>query len=309
MLEGLTVVTAEEMARIEKRAIAKGSSEKEFMENAAKAVADVAEHYVEAHRLRKSATLLVGKGNNGGDALAVGRFLLRQGFSVSALHLYPLEQCSPLCRLQVDAFKKAGGAIKPVYKDENFTFDLGGLIIDGIVGTGFAGKAEGIMEIAITAANKSGEHILAIDIPSGLNGSTGEVGSVAIDADTTVYLGLPKIGFFIGSGWDHVGHLALGEYGLPTSFIDEAEGVAYLLNEENMPEILPPIKKTRHKYEAGYVVAVAGSREMPGAAILASYAALRSGAGIVRLFHAKGMPQDGAPPRSFNKTGQERKKL
>ena len=297
ILEGLKIVTAKEMARVEAMAVSEGASEMAFMENAAEGIAEEVQDFVERFALEKSATLLIGKGNNGGDAYAAGAFLLAEGFRVTALHCYALEHCSPLCKTMHDRFKAAGGAVSFVQQESDFVFDPDGVIVDGLVGTGFKGKAEDILELAIQCANRSGIPIIAVDIPSGVNGDAGEVGSVAIQATETVFLELPKIGFFLESGWDHVGELKLARFGLADKYIDDAKAIAMLFPAENAFSLLPPIQRSRHKYQAGYVLAVAGSEGMPGAAILAGYGALRSGAGIVRLFHPYGMEAElsGAP--------------
>jgi ADP-dependent NAD(P)H-hydrate dehydratase / NAD(P)H-hydrate epimerase len=296
-LEGLKIVTAHEMARIEGMAYAEGASEQTFMENAGEAVAEAAEDYIHRHHLLKTVTLLVGKGNNGGDAYAAGTRLLDRGFNVSALHIYALDKCGPLCKIMYEKFRSRGGSIHHVHEEQSFRFEPEGIILDGLVGTGFHGKAEDILALAIESANGSELPILAIDIPSGLNGNTGEVESVAIRATETIFLGLPKIGFFLKEGWDHVGTLKYASFGLHEKYIDQAKTIAYLFNEERAPYLLPPIQRTRHKYQAGFVLAIAGSPGMPGAALLASYAVLRAGAGIVRLFHPSGMEAElsGAP--------------
>lgn len=290
MLEGLKVVSAQEMAQIEAMAYAEGASEQTFMENAGAAIAEAAEDYVEQNDLPKIVTLLVGKGNNGGDAFAAGTKLLERGFKVNAYPIYPMETCGPLCKTMCERFRSRGGSVQQVLSTE-------GIILDGLVGTGFKGKAEGVLANAIENANRSGLPILAIDIPSGLNGTTGEVGTVAIKATETISLGLPKMGFFLREGWDHVGVLRHADFGLGEKYIASAKPMAYLLDEETLREQFPPIKRSRHKYQAGYVLAIAGSPGMPGAALLASYAVLRSGAGIVRLFHPSGMEEElsGAP--------------
>lgn len=290
ILEGQKVVTADEMARVEKLAYTQGHSDAQFMDNAAQAIGGIAETFIAKHGLDRQVSLLAGKGNNGGDAYTAGMRLLEKGFSVSAFPLYPLESCSPLCRERRQQFERAGGKIQAA---GTFPFGDKGIILDGVVGTGFQGKAEGILAAAITQANQSKLPILSIDIPSGVNGNTGEVGSVAIRARETICLGLPKLGFFIGNGWDYVGVLVQADFGLPTRFTDQAQAEAYLLNEQNL--FLPVVKRSRHKYEAGYVLGVAGSKAMAGAALLSCLAALRSGAGIVRLFHAPDMPHCYAP--------------
>ncbi|HEY5260267.1 MAG TPA: NAD(P)H-hydrate dehydratase, partial [Rhabdochlamydiaceae bacterium] len=138
--------------------------------------------------------------------------------------------------------------------------------------------------------NKSDLPILALDIPSGLNGTTGEVESVAIDAVGTIFLGLPKIGFFLEKGWDHVGDLAGVDFGLPEKFMEEVKEEALLLDPTSLH--LPPMNRSRYKYQAGYVLGIAGSPQMPGAAALAAAGVLRSGAGIVRLFSMPDTPTD-----------------
>ncbi|MGE5196721.1 MAG: NAD(P)H-hydrate epimerase, partial [Anaerolineae bacterium] len=110
-MEGEKVVSATEMARLEKLSYAKGSSDRAFMDNAGRSLADIVEEFVMQHHLVKSVALLAGKGNNGGDAFAAGRFLLEKKFVVVACHIFPIDTCSPLCREQYEAFQKAGGRV------------------------------------------------------------------------------------------------------------------------------------------------------------------------------------------------------
>lgn len=276
------VITAHEMTRIEQMAYANGASPGLFMENAGKSIAEVLSFL----NLADQVFLLVGKGNNGGDAYAAGCELLNSGFSVEAWHVYPLEECSALCQEQHDRFTEGGGI---VHYDE-VPFPEEGIILDGLVGTGFEGAAEGVLAQAISFANNAQLPIVAIDIPSGLNGTTGEVATVAIHALMTIYLGLPKLGFFIGSGWNHVGELVHADFGMDPEYLAAAHPVAHLLHDGNLE--LPTIRRSRHKYEAGYVLGVAGSPGMAGSASLSSLATLRAGAGIVRLFHPEGLEKE-----------------
>ena len=283
-MRGYPVVTAQEMARVEALAHSEGI----FMENAGLGIAQATENYILENQLEKRVSLLVGKGNNGGDAYVAGRKLLERGFVVVACHSFPVDGCSPLCQKQRGLFELAGGKVVQECQ-------LEGVILDGLVGTGFKGKAEGLLAKLIEQANGSKLPILAIDIPSGVNGNTGEVGSVAIQATQTLFLELPKIGFFVGSGWDHVGELVPVPFGLPREYRDQAEIVAHLIDEEVVSSLVPPLRRSRHKYEAGYVLAVAGSEGMMGAACLSSYAALRAGAGLVRLFYPHACQHVGGP--------------
>ncbi len=261
-MTGYKVITAEEMARLEKG----GDSEK-YMERAGLGVAQCVVQHIEAHGLPKKITLLVGKGNNGGDAYVAGLCLLEKGYEVIAYALY--DDVSPLNQKFREKFRKKQG---------QFGKTLEGLIIDGLLGTGFKGKLDAKMQALIEKANASHLPIIAIDIPSGLHGTTGEVNPIAIRAKETITLGFMKFGLFIREGWNHVGKVHLVDFGLPLDKIPEA--VAYIPKQLDLPEIV----RTRHKYDAGLVIGFAGSKKMPGAAKLAAYAALRAGAGMVRLF-------------------------
>lgn len=288
MIQGQKIVTSDEMQKIERLSIAAGSSAAAFMDKAAEGIAKAVIHFIETHHLPKRVLILAGKGNKAGDAFTTGALLLSHGYAVHALQIFPLKECSPLCRERHDRFTKVGGKVASFSKDLNTQGCS--LILDGLFGTGFKGKAEGPAAKIIEWSHETGLPILAIDIPSGLNGTTGEVGSVAIHATATIYLGLPKLGFFIEKGWDHIGELIGVDFGLPAKFIKQAQEKALLLDPSSLQ--LPPIRRSRHKYQAGYVLAIAGSPQMAGAAALATSGVLHSGAGIVRLFSMPKTPSD-----------------
>ncbi len=244
----MKVVTASEMARVEKLAYAAGSSEKAFMEEAGRQVALVA-----AGMGQRQILVVVGKGNNGGDGRVAARYLQGAGFEVSVV---PVEEMG--------------------------VFPREGLVIDAIFGTGFTGQLEGKILQVVQAMNASGLPILAIDVPSGLNATTGEVGSDAVRATKTVALGFPKTGFFLRRGPEFLGELEVKSFGLPQRFADEASG-EFTWIDDSIRTKMPKRSRVWHKYSRGYVVAFAGSPNMMGAAHLTTKAALRSGAGIVRL--------------------------
>lgn len=279
MIQGTKVVTCDEMRRLEKLCSAEGLSNEELMDNASEALCAVVLNWFQLSGAPKDVVLIVGKGNKGGDALSLGSLLLQEGFRVSAYLIYPVEELTPLCRARFDRFNEVGGALHPFRMEKEIETSL---IVDGIVGTGFHGTPDEVITHAITWTNSQNAPILAIDIPSGLDGTTGAVESVVIDATITCCLGLPKIGCFIGKGWDYVGALLTCDIGILPEILTHAKSTALLLKKD--PPHLPLIIRSRHKYEAGYVLAVSGSPEMPGAAALSTLAALRSGAGIVKLF-------------------------
>ncbi len=285
----MKVIKAQEMARIEKKAIEEGADAKAFMDMAGKGVAEAVLTYCKEQSLQKRVTIIGGKGNNAGDAYVAGMLLLKQGFKVSAFQIAPFNKCSSLCTLHGEQFIKDGGVVFFLKDANELVFPEEGIILDGLLGTGFSGEVKGIILDLIHQINAHSLPVLSIDIPSGLNGSTGEVVPLAIKAALTIYLGLPKTGFFINSGWNYVGKLHHVSFGLASQYIDRAKGDFFILTKAMMTSDLPPISNSRHKYESGYVVGLAGSKGMSGAAILSGSAALKTGAGIVRLLHPEGM--------------------
>lgn len=298
-LFGHKVVLSKEMSIIEKASFQNDlEKEEKFMLNAGAGIALAVEKYVAEQDLEKRCLLLVGKGNNGGDAFVCGAHLIKKGFLVDAIVSHPLSECSPLSQKMASSFMAQAKESEVIEKDagkvlsyeqikedpfHNIPLDKG-IIVDGLLGTGFKGELKEPLLSLIQAVNKLDLPVISIDIPSGVDGNTGQVITKAIEADLTVYLGLPKTGFFLSDGYQHVKHLAYVDFGLEKRYIDQAKEDFFLINEEKIKQTLPKISYDRHKYEAGYVLAVAGSSGMRGAACLSSLSALRTGCGMVRLF-------------------------
>ncbi len=156
------IVTASEMARIEELSFRENLSAELFMQKAGEEIARHLLRYIEESQVSRDVVLLVGKGNNGGDAYTAGISLLQAGVNVSALHLFPLEECSSLCQSQCSVFQAAAGKVDFLYRNEELTLKGHGIILDGLLGTGFHGKVEGLLLRVITEANRSGLPIIAM---------------------------------------------------------------------------------------------------------------------------------------------------
>jgi ADP-dependent NAD(P)H-hydrate dehydratase / NAD(P)H-hydrate epimerase len=284
----MKIVTPQQMSNLESLAYKEGCSESDFMEEAGSGVALFVQDYVERYNLDRLVILLCGKGNNAGDAYVAGLYLLHLEYEVFAIQPTPIEECSPLCRQSYERFMSEGGRSLSSLNN----LPPSAIFIDGFFGTGFRGSISEPYASLIQQVNASHLPVISVDIPSGLNGETGEVTGPAIVATETTFLSLPKSGFFLNEGWNHVGKLRYVDFGLPKKYIESANTDLQMLTHEMMKPLLPPIKRSRHKYEAGYVVALAGSKAMPGAAMLSATAALRGGAGIVRLFYPEEMHGD-----------------
>lgn len=268
----LKVVTREEARRVERFALERGTSEEGLMEEAGQQVAEVA---LQVHR-GETFTLLIGKGNKGGDAYRAGIALLEAKRRVVALRLTSAEAASPLQQKFRRLFLERGGEELPP------NAPLQGCLIDGLLGTGMQGEISAPFQELMGRANRSRLPLLAIDLPSGIDPNSGQNLGSALVATATVALAFPKLGCFLRDGWNHTGQLFVRSIGLPEEAIAEAHGSALLLDPKSLS--LPPLVRNRHKYQAGYLLGWGGSKVYAGAAKLASLAALRSGAGLVRLF-------------------------
>ncbi|SCA63508.1 Bifunctional NAD(P)H-hydrate repair enzyme Nnr [Chlamydiales bacterium SCGC AG-110-M15] len=285
----MKVISAKEMALIEAEAFKEGASDEKFMDNAGAGIAEIISKDIEENHYDRHITLLCGKGNNGGDAYVAGKILMDRGYHVEALRLAALATSSPLCKKNHDIFVNGGGRVTVIENEGDLPIPRSGVFIDGIFGTGFRGEIYGTYASTIAMANKTRLPIYSIDIPSGVNGSTGKVSDITIKAKHTIFLGLPKTGMFLNNAWAYVGKLHGVDFGLDHKYVDSTNADFILINKNSALKLLPEINRTRHKYEAGYVVGLAGSPGMPGAALLSSLATLRSGAGIMRLIHPDGM--------------------
>lgn len=285
----MKVVPPHKMNYLEMEAFRDGASKTDFMEEAGSGVALVVHDFVERYGIARNIAILCGKGNNAGDAYVAAIHLLHLEYTIHVYQIHPLSDCSELTQKNASRFMSESGLVHEITDVEEINFPDEGLILDGMFGTGFTGEVDEPYLSIIQGANDSGLMIISIDIPSGLNGETGVASPTAIHATETAYLGLPKSGFFLHQGWDYVGTLRYVDFGLPQEYIEEIDADLILLTPELLIPFLPRIKRTRHKYEAGLTVGLAGSPGMPGAALLASLAALRGGSGIVKLLHPQSM--------------------
>ncbi|MDF2550000.1 MAG: YjeF family protein [Chlamydiales bacterium] len=283
------VIFPKEMGQLER---ASGISEEELMERAGRGIADEARALLLGSAAPWKVLLLVGKGHNGADALVAGRCLLQQGIPVLAWPLCSKEECRPLTALNWQRFVEAGGALIDAPPPCQAPLEIG-LILDGLLGTGFRGALSPAYVHAIEWANASSIDVFSIDIPSGVNGSDGSAPS-AVYAKKTLAMGLPKIGCFIKEGWKYSGELKVVPLGIDLS---SASGPFRLLEEGEARSSLPKIERLRHKHSIGPLAILAGSPHMEGAAKLASLAAYRAGAGLVRRLLAQSLPRpmDGMP--------------
>jgi NAD(P)H-hydrate epimerase len=233
-------------------------------------------------------TLIVcGAGNNGGDGLAAARQLHLAGQPVACIvAATSVEALSPDAALNFRAAQKAGVNLR-VGTVPDYLWDEAELVVDCLLGTGAKGEMRGrIADWAalINAAAGRGVPVLAVDVPSGVDATSGALAMGAVAADLTITFHAAKSGLVCPPGSEAAGEVLIWDIGIPMSF--EPEPDAWVVTTEDVN--VPGRRVDDHKYRAGYVAILAGSRAYPGAAWLAAEGAQRSGAGYVRLLASAG---------------------
>ncbi|MEV4786467.1 NAD(P)H-hydrate dehydratase [Streptomyces tuirus] len=217
--------------------------------------------------------LLVGSGDNGGDALYAGARLARRGAGVTAVLLAPERTHAA----GLAALRRAGGRVAGAGDGEALV-EGADLVVDGIVGIGGKGGLRPDAVPLAAAAGRSRGAVVAVDLPSGVDADTGEVHGHAVRADLTVTFGTHKPGLLIDPAREYAGSVRLVDIGLELPVEPELEA----LQHEDVARLLPVPGAESDKYRRGVVGIAAGSARYPGAAVLAVSGALRGGAGAVR---------------------------
>ena len=266
------MLTPRQMGEADRLAIAGGVSGVALMEAAGLAVADA----VSRRWPPRPLVVLCGPGNNGGDGFVAARILTRRGWPVR------LALLGERARLQGDAAGAAARWPGPVEPLAPGVLDGAGLLIDGLFGAGLARPLEGVARAVVEAIDERAAPVVAIDVPSGIDGESGEVRGVAPRAAVTVTFFRKKPGHLLLPGRLHCGEVVLAPIGI-------AEGVLERITPdtvENDPAwwqaLLPRPGLASHKYSRGHAL-IAGGAVMTGAARLAAQAALRMGAGLVTV--------------------------
>jgi ADP-dependent NAD(P)H-hydrate dehydratase / NAD(P)H-hydrate epimerase len=245
----------------------------ELMETAGRAVAEAAAEAAGSSR----AAVVCGKGNNGGDGLVAARVLREMGFEVDALLLSPPAGLSDDAKANLERFD---GARHVELSELPAAIRGTGVVIDAVFGTGFAGSPREPATSAIDAMNEAEAPVVATDIASGVNASTGEVEGKAAAADLTVTFHAPKLGHWIAPGKEHTGELRVAPIGIPEGAPTQTS--AGLIGTRVL-ELAPHRAAGSTKFSSGQVVVIGGSRGLTGAVCLSALGAIRSGAGYATV--------------------------
>lgn len=271
---GLELLTTDEMTRADGLAVAAGVPSLTLMENAGRAVAEVA-----AGMAAPGARVVVlcGPGNNGGDGFVAARLLAERGYRVRVVVLGSREV------LKGDAAVMAarwGGAVEALGAR---SIGDAALIVDAIFGAGLARPVEGAAADAIAAANASRVPVLAVDVPSGLDGSTGAASGPVIQAAKTVTFFRRKPGHVLLPGRALCGEVVVADIGIPDAVAGQVGSRAFVNEPGLWCGVFPHVRADGHKYTRGHAVVVSGPMHATGAARLGARGALRIGAGLVTV--------------------------
>ena len=238
------------------------------------------------------ALLLCGSGNNGGDGFAMARFLTDGSCgdpravtviytgAVTEEGLPDVTRMSPECARQYGLAKEAWITVLPVSGWREAARGAA-VIVDAVFGIGLDRPVTGEIASLLGAAAETGLPVLAVDIPSGVNADTGEVMGVTLPATATVTMQALKAGLLLYPAADLCGEIFVAELGIDLSSVVSPYG--YLADESLLRRVLLPRRRRSHKGTYGWVTLLCGSEGMSGAAVLATRAALRSGAGLARV--------------------------
>lgn len=258
-----------------------------LMENAATAVTQALLELV-PELLAGSVTILCGRGNNGGDGMAVARLLRGKGYEPEVLLAAEPSSLSGDAAVQFGRLRSSGVSVTVVPDSSHLPVAAArlcesDLVVDALLGTGLTGPARGYHAELIRAVNCSGAFIAAVDIPSGLSGDALGPFGEAVESDLTFTLALAKPCLYTPEGAPFCGEVVVLDIGEPREAVRRVKPAAELLDESWATPFFTERLPDTHKGHIGRVLIVAGSRSKSGAAVLAARGALRAGSGLVTV--------------------------
>jgi hydroxyethylthiazole kinase-like uncharacterized protein yjeF len=268
----LELLTPGEMGACDRLAIAAGTPGIALMEKAGRAVADA----VARNPLGAKVLVVAGPGNNGGDGFIAARVLAERGYPVRVMLL---GEVAALNGDAAEAAQRWGREIEPADPARV----TGAVIVDALFGAGLNRMVDGVARALIDAMNASGAPVIAVDLPSGINGASGAVMGAAVNARESVTFFRRKPGHLLLPGRIHCGKVRVADIGIPDNVLDTVQPQARANAPALWRDVFPVPRLDAHKYARGHAVVVSGDLAFTGAARLTARGALRAGAGLVTL--------------------------
>jgi ADP-dependent NAD(P)H-hydrate dehydratase / NAD(P)H-hydrate epimerase len=268
------LLSTSEMTEADRLAAGAGIAGLVLMERAGRAVAEAAQSLLLSGG---KVGICCGGGNNGGDGMVAARVLAGRGYDVSVFLL------GDRLALRGDAKAMAerwDGPLHPVKAFDPSSFDL---IIDALIGAGLSRDLDSDAAECVRLINQCGKPVVAVDVPSGIDGNTGKIRGVAVSADITVSFFRLKPGHILYPGRKACGKILLADIGIPDSVLEVIKPKLALNSPELWRHLIREPEEEGHKFNRGHVVVLSGGPESTGAARLAAHAAARAGAGLVTV--------------------------
>lgn len=284
----MKVLTAEQMQAVDRQTIDEiGIPGVVLMENAGRGVADEITQRFSSEGTPR-ALVLAGKGNNGGDGYVVARHLLNKGWDVQTLVLAEREAIKGDAGVNLLCLENCGGALDFILDNESLKASLAAVgeltvVVDALFGTGLGKPARGLYLKAIEWSNLQSTPVVAVDIPSGVEASTGRILGTAVNATLTVSFAFAKVGQVSYPGASLVGELVIVDIGVPEQVAGQISTNTLFVDVAEAASFLPVRSRDGHKGTFGHLLVVAGSTGKCGAAVMAAESGLRAGAGLVTL--------------------------
>ncbi len=273
----ITLLSNEEMKAAEKLGMDRGIPSIVLMENAAM---NVTKEVMKQNP--KSVLVFAGKGNNGGDGLAVSRQLITRNVNVKILFIGDKERATPDCRTNLDILENFSADIEYLSDSKQAISAVQGcdIIIDALIGTGLKRRLSDLYAEITDIINNSGKYVISVDCPTGINTDTGEDYDIAVNANKTVTFHCPKTGMLLYPAYSHIGKLVTGDIGMPYG---DTDSNTFILTEKGAGALLPERFENSHKGSYGKAVIVSGCDTMTGAAVFNTKAAYKTGCGLVNI--------------------------
>jgi hydroxyethylthiazole kinase-like uncharacterized protein yjeF len=281
----MKIVTTQQIKNIDRRAIrAFGIPGMVLMENAAAAVMTAMEKFFDGLQGVRVG-IICGKGNNGGDGLALARRLRISGVPVRVALLSSFGALKGEAKANLSILRKMDLEIVQNASSRSLADIVGwsDVLVDALLGVGLSSPLKGRYAQAVAMINSSGRPVVAIDMPTGINADTGGVMGAAIKADLTVTMAFLKRGLVLYPGAEYAGTVRVADLGIPAEVAEKENISVSLLDRGSIQGVIGSRLSDAHKGDFGHLMVVAGSPGKAGAAIMAARGALRAGAGLVSV--------------------------
>ncbi len=281
----MQIVTSQQMKNIDRRTIREfGIPGTVLMENAATAVLSAMEDFFDGLQGVRVG-IICGKGNNGGDGLALARRLRIKGVPVRVALLASFRAIAGEAKVNLAILRKMDVEIVQNAAPRALVdiISWSDVLVDAMLGVGISSPLSGAYARTVEMMNASGCPVVAIDIPTGIDADTGEVLGAAVRADLTVTMAFLKRGLVLYPGAEYAGRVQVADIGIPSEVAEKENISVSLLDRDAMQDVIGKRRSDAHKGDFGHLMVVSGSPGKTGAAVLAAKGALRTGVGLVSV--------------------------